>query len=275
MLGPGIDNKFLENFMGDLDQDESMMDINTPNSMSTFDSSIIDPDEMIEMKNSFSPINIKTPQNQYSNNSTPSPTGDPMLMQPLMTQYSMSQNFTKVDPRTIQQQLAPNTNPPHNPRLSSPENNILIKPALTSTPNPTQTPIKNSTPIATQAVSGYCNIKPAPPRNSIPAVTSNVTQYQNVKPITIQQSNMSVLPQVVTVHSLSSKEKQPIFVQSPAVMYTTAKVQPITNNNATQVNISQLEKHFSHSYSIFFSTFTELKYIHKWQHIRATRLCRQ
>lgn len=240
MLGPGIDNKFLENFMGDLDQDESMMDINVSNPMSTFESStsFIDPDEISEMKNSLSPINTKSPTNTFpSNNSTPSPTGDPMLTQPLMTQYAISQNFTKIDPRSIQQQLTPNTTPPHNATRPD-NNNIIMKPALTSTPNPTPASI---TPVPTQKVlisnSGYCNIKPAPPRNSIPAITSNVTQYQNVKPISIQQSNVSVLPQVVTVHSLSSKEKQPIFVQSPTVMYTTAKVQPIASKNSNQVKI--------------------------------------
>lgn len=241
MLGPGIDNKFLENFMGDLDQDESMMDINAPNSMSTFDSStsFIDPDEIIEMKHPLSPINTKSSTNTFhSNTATPSPTGDPMLMQPVMTQYAISQNFTKVDSRSIQQQLTPNTTPSHNAAIhASPDNNVIIKPVLTSTPNPTQ----SIAPAPTQKVlisnSGYCNIKPAPPRNSIPA--SNVTQYQNVKPISIQ-SNVSVLPQVVTVHSLSSKEKSPIFVQSPTVMYTTAKVQPIANKNSTQVNILKL-----------------------------------
>lgn len=206
MLGPGLDNNFLDSVMGDLDQEDNNL-----------------LDEILELDPNMS-YEMTTPSEisvQFGGQMTSTPNmtitrgsggggGDPMLTQPICNDSTMfGINFIKSEtPSPISVKSMQNLTAPNPPALMN--NNVEnIKPTLS--PAPIQ-PAPQPTILVSS--SNYCNIKPAPPRNVLSA-TTNLSQFQNVKPISIQSGGVSVVPQVVAVQSLPT-----------TVMYT--KVQPVT-----------------------------------------------
>lgn len=211
MLGPGLDNNFLDSVMGELDSEENIPDAVGINGIPL---SPCEPAPFADDEHD-SKLFLHDDINSFTSSLINS---DSMLMSSMPGDVNMINGFIKREPRPIKPQ----------PSMDQP---LVPKPILTSTPQQT----------------AYCNIKPAPPRKNIstggsstPVAKSAIPQYQNVvKPLSIQ-NNVSVVPQIVNVQMYTAAKVQPV-----AAVTTTGPTQ-FPNNTLVFLDTSSSNKVSGH-----------------------------